>query len=63
MGPSMDFRFVIVDCDRDCGCESSSLHEAFQPLASAWMAQFAQRFGFDLPDALSGNREFLPDFL
>ena len=32
-----------------------------QPVATARMAQFAQRFGFDLADALASDREMLAD--
>ena len=31
-------------------------------MAAAGMAQFAQRFGFDLADALARDREVLADF-
>ena len=41
-----------------CAC----VEECPQPVAPAGVAQFAQRLGFDLPDALAGHGEVLADF-
>src|SRR5712692_1652234 len=40
---------------------SETLHEAFKFFAAAGMAQFAQRLGLNLPDALARHREILAD--
>src|SRR2546430_271631 len=40
-----------------------TLDEAAQLLRPRWMAQLAQRLGFDLPDALARDVELLADFL
>src|SRR6476619_3436596 len=52
------------------GCQCSvpasagaSFEEGAKLAASRWMAQLAQRLGFDLPDALARHREALADFL
>src|SRR6266542_186900 len=39
-----------------------AFQERAEPMTSARMTQFAQRFGFDLPDALARDREILSDF-
>src|SRR5262250_422299 len=41
----------------------ASFEERPQLAAARWMAQLAQRLGFDLPDALARDGEALADFL
>src|SRR4051812_9870383 len=41
----------------------SAFEERAQFTRSRRMTQLAQRFGFDLPDPLAGDREILADFL
>ena len=61
---SADFRLPRGDGVK-CSLHSASqaLDETAQLFASTRMPQFAQRLGFDLPDALAGHFEVLSDFL
>src|SRR5262245_17555351 len=45
------------------GSRRPSLQERAKLPAAGWMSQLPERLGFDLPDALAGDGEALPDFL
>src|SRR3990170_7175686 len=66
MGPKgiLDFRFWIVKGFQVPAVFATTyplrFHETFEALAPARMPELAQRFGFDLTDALAGHRELLP---